>query len=252
MRSKDVVQCRCGAKAWDSRGASISPEMSSQTFECTSCGGFVWILGGYGCGPMAFFHPPELTKEAENYANGPLMAQWRKVWDQHSDKVDSRPETPTPPALPAGMLAYTGVHVNGELRWIGPHDAESTKNVQAPEDPIFTRHKEYWAKLLEELGIKEYQPAKNRYCGSPLEPWYEFTLHGVKVAVGPRKRVDVIEVQMPPPFQCQELYEKGKQDGVTVDQNSIHAWTREKFVEYFHIIERALASGLKPVAWYDT
>jgi hypothetical protein len=258
MLEEDVVDCLCGANAWESRGASISPSFSDQSFKCTSCNRLVWILCGYGCGPLALFHDPSIGKKVAAWINGPMMAQWRLVWDQWSDKFcrDARPVTPLPPTLPKGVIAFIKRAGStpcppSTTMWAGPYDENDTKDVLAPEDPIFTKHKAYWSKLLAELGIKEYQPTRNRYCGTPLEPWYEFSLHGACVVVGPRKRVDVIEVEKTPPFECPELQLAGKRDNVTVYKNGIHAWKREKFIEYFHIVERALASGPPSVASYD-
>jgi hypothetical protein len=241
MLPEDVMPCICGAKKWRFGGGTLSASFSHESFVCGRCGQPVWILTGYGCGPLALFHMKDATLAVERWVNGPMMAQWRLTWDKHANKDMSRPITPTPPALPLGVVGYIK---RADDEWEGPYNAENTKHVQAPEDPILTRHKKYWSELLAELGIEEYTPIKNRYSGSELEPWYKFTLHGAKVVVGPRKRVDVIEVSCSPPFECPELDAVTKKDDVTFYDTTgglgVHAWSKEKFIEYFRIIERCL------------
>jgi hypothetical protein len=164
-----------------------------------------------------------------DYVNTKLLAFWRYAKENEA--------TPgIPPEVPEG---FTAIVYEGENTW----NIRNTTGIVAPEDPIFTKHKRFWAILLAQLGIRNYRTIKNEYCGSPLEPWYEFQLYGCTWKMGPRKRVFVIEVEAPETLEKSldfiALKLAAKTDQVTFYDNTrlgetctvgIHAWSR-KFPE---------------------
>ena len=239
MLCEELPECRCGAKSWDPGGGTIAT-VCSQTFKCQICNRRVWLVSGYGCGPvlMTWTVGVAACVAAEAYVNDSLLAQWRTARETSS-------ETPPLAELPEGVLARVGKYQKGDQgkdghfdwsRWL---DTELTKGVQAPEDPIFTHHKKRWLEILKELGVESFQTIPNRYNCNKLEPWYTFFLHGRKVIVGPRKRVDVLELE-DKSFRCKGLKAVAEKDSVTFYDYGIHAWSTDKFVEYYKILEQEL------------
>jgi hypothetical protein len=234
------VKCLCGETSWDSGGAHIGPRFCSQTFHCLNCQRSIWILNGYGGGPIAFQYEDESSKTLEDYVNDRLIAQWRALSEIYSGASFT---TPTPPELPIGVVAHISTRLGEVIEWGPVITARETKGIAAPEDPIAVRHRVYWTALLAELGISQYRQIPNGYNGDKLEPWYTFNLCGAEVTVGPRHRVSVIEVNEPDfdssalaGLACRDAVTFYTRDGIT----GIHAWTREKFVEYYQKIKETL------------
>jgi hypothetical protein len=242
MLPENMFACVCGASwdNWESRGASVGGEFSTQNWRCAACGRTAFVLHSGNFGPLALVYSSTKAQDKilDDYVNSRLVAQWRDARSRHEGA------TPTPPELPSGVVAFLADEASdAPTGWGRRFTAESTKGVSAPRDPIAVQHDEYWAKLLSELGVTEYKAVGNDYDGNSLESWYDFTLRGAHFHVGPRKRVDVIEVGRTPPVDCAEVRALAQKDNVTEygagteeERFVVHAWVREKFVEYFRLI----------------
>jgi hypothetical protein len=238
MLPRDLPSCVCGRRDWEPRGGSYGGNITSSFFKC-KCGRSAWVLSGYGCGSLALIY--EAAEDVEEWVNHQLLAQWRFVSKTH--KATHRPALPPPPALPSGTVAFLVCGTDGHQEWGEMYTPANTRGNVAPEDPIAVDHREYWSQLLAELGITQYRTVSNRYDGSALKPWYEFVYADARWVVGPRHRVDVLEVVTL--IDLEPIQKLAKADDVTHYGNGsesepfgIHAWTREKFVEYFNTLAK--------------
>lgn len=165
-------------------------------------------------------------------------------------------DPPLLPRLPESAFVKAKSRVMGT--W---HDLthDMCKDVDAPPDPIRVRHDKFWGDVLAQfasiVGVEklahdemqnQYWPDKNR-----LEPWYTFTAGDLRFVVGPRKRVDVIRVER---TDGGKLYTQPikaltdadevtytadggwKNSAGTAHKIEVHAYTREKLLEYFRVI----------------
>ncbi len=209
-----------------------------QSFTCEKCGKLGIDIFGYGQGAFITHHEVD---DIQDYVNKDLIPQWRYN-KKHNLKAT------VPPQLPDRVFLFTRVEEeDGSPRSIPGWNCftkATTLGVQPPEDPILTEHRAYWEGIFEHLNIKDAKEVENRYCGSELEPWYEFQINGTFWIVGPRKRVDVIEVQSPTPLDFVAIRTLATRDNVTQyeDENSfrVHVWNKKKFFEYFYAMLSAV------------
>ena len=119
--------------------------------------------------------------------------------------------------------------------WTYYHKACNRKNLATKEEHQFSE-------VFEKAGFKNIKmlPIPNGYCPcDSCAPWFEVTTDIAKgnIAIGWRKRVINIDwsnlwyvADIPPLF---------KDEDVTKDENSIHAWGIEKAIEYLTKIREA-------------
>lgn len=162
-----------------------------------------------------------------------------------------------PPQVPESVtvLYPTG---DGEWKMIDPAE---TVSIEIPADPIRVRHDAYFnevfTSLERELGKFERVEVKNEYCGAKNEPWYQFALGSFIFTVGPRKRVITIKVDAPDGINTESIRKAAQADGTTYTADGewqgdatvatdieVHAWTKEKLIEYIKIIGNANATAL--------
>jgi hypothetical protein len=155
-----------------------------------------------------------------------------------------------PPRLPEDLAAWVGDYSTGELAWVRV-DHAAVRDLPVPEDPILTHHMVYWSRVFAAtealLGepLPERTKVPNQYYTDITnhEPWFQFTWHGKTVTVGPRKRVNVVEVTNPTPTAQDFVRHTGKKDETTHDVGDgrvmMHAWGDVKTVEYLVNLLRA-------------
>ena len=156
---------------------------------------------------------------------------------------------PIPPRFPEGMKVFhKGVEI---LRESCP--------LEPPKDPIRISHDKWWDKIfsdLKELGYDlDRTEIPNQYYDdrNNNEPWYTFVYKGVKFEIGPRKRVDSIKMSADFEFPCKGISDQAKKDGTTFYADKgwqdwcdkarslrVHAWSKEKTVEYLDLIFKEL------------
>jgi hypothetical protein len=101
-----------------------------------------------------------------------------------------------PPQMPETRVANFYQKNDGTWERV---EAAKSRELEVPEDPILTDNREFfedvWKNLSGNLGLEipERSECKNEYGGK--EPWYFFTLNGVRVRVGWRKRVVSIDLE---------------------------------------------------------
>ena len=172
--------------------------------------------------------------------NDVLLSQWRY------NKKKGLTNT-VPPQMPDGVSLYSCIRTDGKVSGWQEFTKATTMGVEAPEDPILTEHNEFWKGIFEELRIPNPTEIKNQYCGSKLEPWYEFEINGTKWVMGPRKRVNVIEVRSPTPILFTAIRALATRDKVTqyeeeVNSFGVHAWDRKALIEYFYALMSAVST----------
>lgn len=182
---------------------------------------------------------------------------------------------PTPPRVPEGVVAfvYRGRHENGGL--LGDNGyvlvtPEESARAWMPPDPRRLEHDEFWAEVFTVLRDKAYMVTGHHLTIEPVEipnqyyddinrsePWYTFTLYGdVKFEVGPRKRVFSITLTAPGPMDVSALRDVAARDNVTYEANedyhhransvTIHAWGRDKLIEYLTLAVRVAGTAEIP------
>jgi len=169
--------------------------------------------------------------------------------DAYLRPLGNRP-SPMPPRLPMDLAAWIGGYSTGKLVWV-PVNHALVQDLPVPEDPILTRHMANWGRIFTAtealLGepLPEKSLIKNQYYSDSTnhEPWFTFTWHGKTVTVGPRKRVNVVEITNPTPTARDFVERTGKKDGTTHDVGDdrvmLHAWGDVKTVEYLVNLLRA-------------
>jgi hypothetical protein len=165
-----------------------------------------------------------------------------------------------PPRIPTATVAEVWVATaRGEdPAWVRVDPVQSAQKA-VPRDPIVVASEAYfaevWLAVEQALGkpLPDRIEVKNEYGG--VEPWYSFTLSGATFTVGWRKRVVNVRVNAAAPFSAKEIRALGARDETTyyIDGNwqpkskarkatsiIIHAWTKEKLVEYLVALCRAV------------
>lgn len=139
-------------------------------------------------------------------------------------------------------------------------DHTKTVDITVPADPIRVRQDTYFnevfAKLEDELGKIERTEVKNEYCCSENEPWYQFSIGKVVFTIGPRKRVIAVKITAPEGINTdairnvaqadQTIYTADggwQSDAIIATAIEVHAWTKEKLVEYLTILGRENATA---------
>lgn len=157
---------------------------------------------------------------------------------------------PLPPRLPEDLAAWIGDYSTGKLTWV-PVDHALVRNLPVPEDPTLTWHMAYWGRVFTAVeallgeALPERTKIPNQYYNDSTnhEPWFTFIWHGKKVVVGPRKRVNVVELSNPTPTARDFVERMGKKDDTTHDVRDdrvmMHAWGDVKTVEYLVNLLRA-------------
>lgn len=159
-----------------------------------------------------------------------------------------------PPQIPESITVF---HPTEDDEWKMIDHAE-TADVEIPADPVRVRHDAYFnevfAALENELGQFDRVEIKNEYCGAENEPWYQFTLGDFTFTVGPRKRVIAIKVDAPDGIDTESIRSVAQADETTymadggwqsnaavANAIEVHAWTKEKLIQYITILGRASA-----------
>lgn len=195
----------------------------------------------------------------------------RNTWDEESYAFCNSPlfgqpvldGDPTPPQLPP-FLSVRLLSEDGNVVWTTV-DHRHAATLAVPQDPIRVHHDAFYAGLFvdltQALGVPIVtQEVPNRYSGnSKLEPWYTFHLGTTKFTVGPRKRVTSIEAKNDAEMDTAAIRALAGRDNVTYEANGgwksekqlarsilIHAWTREKTLEYLTVLGRAALGTALP------
>lgn len=194
--------------------------------------------------------PDEIKNQYRHKFDAFIPDAFREWAEQHGH--------PVPPQLPPTLRIKMRELKDGAWEWVEVDHAKSAE-MDIPRDPIRGRRDEYWggifaelAKLLE-VDQVERKEIPNRYYPDRFksEPWYEFEAFGVTFVVGPRNRVDAVHVlgKDGAKFACKRIRELSERDKTTftandawkpeVDEASsveVHAWTKDKLIEYFGAI----------------
>ncbi len=98
---------------------------------------------------------------------------------------------------------------------------------------IIEGHQKFWRELAADVSsdIVEIRAIPNGYMGdSRNDPWFIFETAKGPITVGRRKSVYSVS------WRHSEIQKDGKElfkaEGVTTDRNLVHAWSRDKLVEY--------------------
>ncbi len=254
MLAKDIRGCLCGVHNWGGGGGEVSPGFTSTQFRCKECDRYAVVLSTSGCGPFLLMDRYANIKAGDSmfdYINEVLTPACRAA------EANNKEEGMLPPRLPDNLMAWVR-RIEDEPEdsddWL-EIDHEFSQSLLIPIDPIRKRHDSYWKEIIDELGVI-VKEVPNRYYKDTnnIEPWYKCDDHlGAEIIFGPRKRVvslsvypiDKEEVKEFGPLDFTEIRELAASDKVTFNDRGfggieIHAWNREKFVEYFRVIEKAL------------
>lgn len=168
------------------------------------------------------------------------------------------------PPDPIGLPDHITAFVCRTMRWIHVK-AEDTANKALPPDPLRIHHDEKFANIFGAVVLAtgvSFTPVEipNLYWSDPSksEPWFTFDILGSKFTVGPRKRVISINVVFPSPRDVGAISQAAEEDDVTYFVNnstlngyygissfSIHAWTRDKAVEYLKLAVIAAVENIR-------
>ena len=152
--------------------------------------------------------------------------------------------SPLLPKIPSGVQVL-GWTVEGWAR----QDAQASQSVPVPRDPITVRNEEFWNDVFGVLEITGATPTQNGYHHHSNEPWFRFSRYGVDFLVGWRKRVVSLEMRFSDSKDVTPLRDLAAKDNTTFEVEGhwgtqphnptvkgshvlIHAWGREKCVEY--------------------
>lgn len=190
----------------------------------------------------------EFSEISGGYQNDPL---WRQ------------PEginlSPLPPQLPTGVACFILTGREGDTFIWKSVGHDETTSLAVPDDPIKVKHDAYFGEVFQvlrhELGI-DFKPEEipNQYSpGWKPQPWFKFQIGENTFIVGPRKRVDSILVKAPTGIATEEIRKVAlDQDNTTYSPNGnwhgddslaqtleVHAWTKEKLIQYLTILGKA-------------
>jgi hypothetical protein len=156
-----------------------------------------------------------------------------------------------PPKVPQCVTVF---HPLDDGEWL-MIDHAKTVDIAVPADPIRVRHDAYFnevfARLEDKLGKIHRTEINNEYCGSENEPWYQFSIGKVVFIIGPRKRVIAVKIIAPEGINTDAIRTIAQADETTYVADGgwqsdaiiataieVHAWTKEKLVEYLTILGR--------------
>ncbi len=183
----------------------------------------------------------------------------RKMWDDNPRRSDIVP-APDPLNVPDGVTAYVGR--DGEWEHVNPECEASP----LPADPLRVGWDAYFDDVFEQVALATGQTitrteAPNGYHSDALkaEPWWGFRIRHADFLVGPRKRVINIEFIASEPVNVTALRDVATADKVTYEANgryqnqadrarlvTIHAWNKEKLVEYLTLLIKAVVAKSGP------
>jgi hypothetical protein len=218
-----------------------------------------------------------LSERVINWFNDIVLPTWRSNCTAGTPVYGER--VPVPPRVPGNdvivwvehvtaagdetQLAYKRDPSSCEWRRIDP---DATQNMAIPPDPIRVNHDAFFKEIFDTVGIpaRARKEVPNRYYKdtSNKEPWYAIKLGEVQFTVGPRKRVINIELIRPDgkdfgdsttsPFDYDVLSDLAKKDQVTYSSTErsilIHAWGKDKAIEYLGILVGAAVPVLDRMA----
>ncbi len=161
-----------------------------------------------------------------------------------------------PPRVPQCITVFQPMDDGGWLMI----DRAIPVDLAVPADQIRVRHDAYFnevfAKLEAELGKIERKEIKNEYCGAENEPWYQFSIGKVVFTVGPRKRVIAVKITASEGIGTDAIRSIAQADETTYMANGdwqsdaitataieVHAWSKEKLIEYLTILGRESATA---------
>lgn len=157
-----------------------------------------------------------------------------------------------PPQVPEGVTVWFLDGRGPDARWVlAVHNVSAA--ITPPRDPILVSNERYFAEVWKEveaaLGcpLPDRVEVKNGYGGR--EPWYQFVVGTATFTVGWRKRVVSLQVESPTLLSTERIRPLASRDDTTYEAHRgdeggwqseirtanvilIHAWTREKLVEY--------------------
>ncbi len=240
---KDIA-CPCGnndGSKWDPRGYHIGGDGSEHQYVCGHCDSSAIEILRRGAGFKGIVEEDSVDVMFD-WINETLTPFFRA-------KENSEGTVYMPPNLPR---CVTGYYRNADKSYSRVNHAESAK-VEIPPDPEKVDHDDLWHGLMDELGItassreipNQYFPDNGYFVLTRKnKPWYTCNIGGAKVTFGPRKRVMSITVE----HSEAEFTELGKRaedvDNTTFYFGSsgmtVHAWGRDKFVEYFKMVQKEL------------
>lgn len=155
-----------------------------------------------------------------------------------------------PPQVPASITIF--IHVEGIEDWRKVTTKE-TADLEIPQDPILVYHEAFYQEVFSaleaEFGPIQREIVENEYSKEKNQPWYKFSIGKITVTVGPRKRVDSVIFESKEAFNPEVIHTLAASDGVTYVANDVwanqattvrevevHAWTKEKLIEYLKVI----------------
>lgn len=184
-----------------------------------------------------------------------LSSEGRKSVDAyHAQAFKAHPEDPQkpyPPKVPEIPYVFVPSQRTRGLRLI---DRARSATLLAPEHPRIRKDREYWRSVCDAVRasvpappFSDWRPIENQYERSNrAPPWYRFRHENNEVTVGYRHRVASLQISVGGAREdrvASALKALALRDDVTFwhDDESIgiHAWTREKAVEYLCAMLRA-------------
>jgi hypothetical protein len=175
------------------------------------------------------------------------------------DEIDKRHETdgkvpgfldsPPLPKIPSGVVVLQ----HTQTGWVR-QDHGSSWDLEVPPDPITVRNAAFWNDVFEKVEITGATEIPNGYLRhAPNEPWFKFEVGSFTFEVGWRKRVVSITATSPEKQDFSAIHELAKRDDVTFEIDAIygtkhqsqpvrgksvliHAWGRDKCVEYLNAL----------------
>lgn len=157
-----------------------------------------------------------------------------------------------PPQIPGCVTVFYPLGVG---TWRVIKHAETT-DLEIPTDPVRVRHDAYFNEVFStlegEFGQINRTEVHNQYCGLENVPWFTFSLGKCDFTVGPRKRVIAIKVGVSEGLDTKSIRDVALADETTYTADGawqssvdnakvieVHAWTKEKLIEYVTILGRA-------------
>jgi hypothetical protein len=267
--------CECGATDWEERGG-VFGGLCQRNYKCKNCNRAGVSISGHGGNIfMTAAMPGAMTEKAIDWFNSTVLPSWRSNCTTGIPKYGER--VPTPPRVPGEDVIVWIEHVtpSGDsfplVHQMRPDtswervDPESTQSLPIPPDPIRVNHDALFNSIFLAVGIPESarKEIPNRYYNdkSNKEPWYSIRIGEVEFTVGPRKRVIAIELTRPDgkdfdegqhPFGHRILNDLATKDRTTYSASeatiSVHAWGKDKAIEYLGILVAAAVPVLDRMA----
>lgn len=265
-KTKSIPACECGAPDWD-EGDVVWGGLNQRNYKCKACDrSAISVAGAGGNIFMVAARPGTVPERVFDWFNSIVLATWRANCTIGSPKYGER--VPLPPRIPGDDVIVWIHHVSSSDSkpsvWERV-DPESTKYLAIPPDPIRVDHDALFSSIFSAVGIPEsaQKEIPNRYYKDTANknPWYSIRIGEVEFVVGPRKRVISIEIRRIDgkdfdegsyPFDYRILDALASKDHVTYSDSpsciSIHAWGKDKAIEYLGILVAAAVPVLDRMA----